>query len=50
MLEIFLNIQNSYQKILQKFQFYESRLIKGNQELIEGFFSIDQMGIKQRLS
>ena len=43
MLETFSNVQNSYQKILQKFSFHESRSIERNRASIEGFFrSIEQ--------
>ena len=43
MLETFSNVQNSYQKILQKFSFHESQSIERNRASIEGFFrSIEQ--------
>ena len=42
-LEICLNVQNNYQKILQKFSFHESRSIEMNQVSIESSFrSIEQ--------
>ena len=50
MLETFSNIYDSYQKILQKFSFHESRLIKRNRASIEiSFQSIKQESNTDRI-
>ena len=50
MLETFSNIYDSYQKILQKFSFHESRLIKRNWASIEiSFQSIKQESNTDRI-
>ena len=48
--ETFLNIQNNYQKILQKIKFYESRSIERNRVSIErAFQSIEQESNSNRI-